>query len=155
MKFNDKKISFLDILIKRDSSGILSHNASAAQRCHPNSTSHPKHCLKNIPFVMARRICAILENRNLRQLKKKFKVYIYPEKVVEIGKRKPIKIPQKELRQPKTIGNNNNLTFISIFNPNNPKIFDLVKSGVNTLVGNNVNGFKNIKLIHGKCHPPN
>ena len=33
--------------------------------------------------------------------------------------------------------------------------FDLVKSGRNTLVENNVNGFKNIKLIHAKRQPPN
>ena len=46
--------------------------------------------------------------------------------------------------------NNNNLTFVSTFNTNNPKIFDLVKSGLNTLVENNVNGFKNIRLIHCK-----
>ena len=41
------------------------------------------------------------------------------------------------------------------FQPINPKLFDLVKSGVNTLVANNVNRFKNIKLIHAKRHPPN
>ena len=58
-----------------------------------------------------------------------------------------------ELRQPKT--NLNSLTFISTFNPNNPKIFDLVKSGVNTLVENNVNPFKNIRLIHAKRQPSN
>ena len=36
-----------------------------------------------------------------------------------------------------------------------PKISDLVNSGVNTLNENNVNGFKNIRLIHGKQQPPN
>ena len=55
------------------------------------------------------------------------------------------------MRQPKTIVNDNNLTFISTFNPNNPTIFDKVNSDVN----NNVNGFKNIKLIHAKRQPPN
>ena len=64
-------------------------------------------------------------------------------------------ILQTKLLQPKTTENNNNLTSISTFNPNNPKIFDLLKSGVNTLVENNVNGFKNIRLIHAKRRPPN
>ena len=119
-----------------------------------------KHCLKNIPFVMAKRFCAIEENnsfkknKHLRELKENFRIYGYPEKVVEIGIQKASKIYQTELRQAKTI-ENNNLTFISIFNPNNPKIFGLLKSGVNTLVKNNVNGFKNIKLIHPKLHPLN
>ena len=104
---------------------------------------------------MARRICTIVENnsprnKHLRELKENFRTYGYPEKVVEIGIQKALKTPQTELRQPKTIKNNNNLTFISTFNPNNPKIFDLIKSGVNTLVENNINGFKNIRLIHAK-----
>ena len=80
---------------------------------------------------MARRICTIVENnslksKHLRELKENFRTYGY-------------------LRQPKTI-ENNNLTFISTFNPNNPKICDLVKSDVNTLVENNVNDFKNVRL---------
>ena len=138
----------------------LYHKPTDTQQCLPYSTSHPKHCLKNIPFVMARRICTIVENyylknKHLRELKENFRTYSYPEKVVEIGIQTALKIPQTELRQPKTIESNNNLTFISTFKPNNPKIFDLMKSGVNTLVENNVNGFKNIRLIHAERQPPN
>ena len=93
MEFSDKEIPFLDILIKRDNSGIwmdMYHKPTDTQRCFPYSTSHPKHCLKNIPFVMARRICTIVENnslkkKHLRELKKSFRTYGYPGKVVEIG----------------------------------------------------------------------
>ena len=49
MEFGDKKIPFLDILIRLDSSEIwmdLHHKPTATQRCLPYSTSHPKHCLK-------------------------------------------------------------------------------------------------------------
>ena len=74
-----------------------------------------------------------LKNKNLRELKENFRTYGYPKKVFEIGIQKALKIPQTKLHQPKTI-ENNKLTFMSTFNPNNPKIFDLVKSGVNTLV---------------------
>ena len=109
---------------------------------------------------MARRICTIVENNSvknehLREPKENFRTYSYPEKVVEIRIQKALKIPQTELRQAKTIENNNNLTFISTFNPDNPKIFDLIKSGVNTLVENNVNDFKKIRLILAKRQPPN
>ena len=77
---------------------------------------------------MARHVCTIVENNSLKvkhliELKEKFRIYGYPEKVVEIAIQKPLKIPQTELSQPKTIDNNNNLTFISTFNPNNPKIY--------------------------------
>ena len=149
MELSDKEISFLDILIQRDNSGIwmdLYHKPTHTQQCLPYSTSHPKHCLKNVSFVIA---------KHLRELNEIFRTCDYPKKIVEIGIQKVLKIPQMELRQPKPIENNSNLTFISTFNPNNPKIFDLVKSGVNTLVENNVNGFKNIRLIHAKRQPPN
>ena len=81
---------------------------------------------------MARRICTTVENnslknQHLRKLKENFITYGYPKKVVEIGIQKALKILQTELSQPKTIENNNNVTFISTFNPKNPKIFDLVK----------------------------
>ena len=136
------------------------HKPTDTQRCLPYSTSHPKHCLKNIPFVMARSICTIVENnslkkKHLRELKENFRTNGYPEKVVKIGTQKALKIPQTELCQPKTIENNINLTLISTFNPNNPKIFDLIKCGVNTLVETYVNGFKNIRLIRPKRQPPN
>ena len=84
------------------------HKSTDTQRYLPYSTSHPKRCLKSISFVMARRIL---------------------KKSVEIVVQKALKIPQTELRQPKTIENNNNLIFVSTL-----KIFDLVKSSVNTLV---------------------
>ena len=108
-----------------------------------------------VGLLIIRCICTILENnslknKHLRELKKNFRTYGCPKKVVEIGIQKALNIRQAELRQPKTIPNNNNLTFISTLNPNNPKTFDLVKSGVNKLFENNVNGFKNIRLIQAK-----
>ena len=133
----------------------LYHKPTDTQRYLLYSASHIKHCLKNIPFVMARPICTRVENnslkeKHLRELKENVRTYGFPKKIVKIGIQKASKIPQMELRQPRTIENNNNLTVTSTFNPNNRKIFDLVKSGVNTLFENNVNGFKNTRLIHAK-----
>ena len=163
MNFSEKEIPFPDILIRRDNSGIsldLHHKPRDTQQCLPYFKSHPKHCLKNIPFIMARRICTTVENNSLRSkhlrgLKENFRSYGYPEKVVEIGMQNTLKIPQTELSQSKIAENNNNLTLISTFSPKNPKIFDLVKSGVNTLIENNVNDFKSIRLVHAKRQPPN
>ena len=47
---------------------------------------------------MARRICTIVEhnslkNKDLSELKEIFRTYSYPEKVVEIGIQKALKIP--------------------------------------------------------------
>ena len=65
----------------------------------------------------ARHICTIVENNSLKILEPYRRL---SEKVVEIGIQKLLKIPLMELRQPQTIENNNNLTFISTFNPSNP-----------------------------------
>ena len=109
MESSDKEIPILDILIKRDNNGIwmdLYHKPADTQRCLPYSTNHPKHCLKNTPFVMARRICTIvgnnsLKNKHLKDLNENFRPCGYPKKVVEIRIQKELKIPQTELCQPK------------------------------------------------------
>ena len=109
IEFSDKEIPFLDNLIKRDKSGIrmnLNHKPTDTKRCLSYSKIHPKHCLKNISFVMTRHICTIaknnfLKNKYLRELKENFRIYGYPEKVVQIGLQKALKIPQTELRHPK------------------------------------------------------
>ena len=57
-EFSDKEIPFLDILIKRNNSGIwmdLYHKPTDTKRCLPYLIIHPKHCLKNIPFVHSNR----------------------------------------------------------------------------------------------------
>ena len=111
MEFSDKEIPFLDIFIQRDNSGIwidMYHKPTDTQRRLYYSTSHPKHCLKNILFVAARLIYTVVENnslknKHLRELKKNFRTYGYPGKVVEIGTQKALKSPQTGLRQSKTI----------------------------------------------------
>ena len=58
---------------------------------------------------MARRICKIavnnsVKNKHLKKLKENFRTYGHPEKIVEIGILKALKISQPtQLRQPKTI----------------------------------------------------
>ena len=52
------------------------------------STSHPKHSLNNIQFVMARWIYTKVENNSvknkyLRELKENFRTYVHTEKFVK------------------------------------------------------------------------
>ena len=58
----------------------------------------PKTMYVNILILMPRRHCTIVENnsiknKHLNDLKTNFKIYSYPEKIVEIGKQKPLKNP--------------------------------------------------------------
>ena len=65
MEYSDKEIPFLDILIKRDGDiwMDLYHKPTDTQRYVPFNSNHPPHCKRNIPFTLARRICAIVENQ--------------------------------------------------------------------------------------------
>ena len=65
MEYSKDAIPFLDILIKRNNDKIwmdIYYKPTDTHRCFPFSSNHPKHCKKNIPFTLARRICTIVEN---------------------------------------------------------------------------------------------
>ena len=53
------------------------HKPTDTQRCLPFTSSHPKHCKRNIPFCLAQRICTIAEN-NTEKLKLKIKMIKIP-----------------------------------------------------------------------------
>ena len=77
MEYITDQIPFLDILIKKNQNGIwmdLYHKPIDTQRCLPFTSSHPKHCERNIPFCLAWRISIIAGNnadklKNLENLK--------------------------------------------------------------------------------------
>ena len=67
MELNDNKLPFLEILItklgKKNWINIYSKPADSKRYF----SNHPKPCLKNIPFCLARRISLIVENENVRK----------------------------------------------------------------------------------------
>ena len=65
MEYSKVAIPFLDILIKCNNDKIwmdIYYKPTDTHRCLPFSSNHSKHCKKNIPFTLARRICTIVEN---------------------------------------------------------------------------------------------
>ena len=152
MEYSKDQIPFLDILIKRNENGIwmdLYHKPTDTQRCLPFTSSHPNHCKRNIPFCLARRICTIAENnaeklKNLENLKSNLSKHHYPDSLIKEGLQKTLSIRQKDLRKPKKPSNENIFPFVTAFNLNNSNIYSTIKSTVNCLKNNNVNGFQNI-----------
>ena len=117
------------------------------------TSNHPKHCLKNIPFSLARRICMIAEKDSLKEIKLKELETIlldqqYPEKA--------LKIPQNELRNVKEQEKKKILPFISTFNPNNPKALPIIKQTLENLKTSDRmrNAFKKVKF-NSKRQAPN
>ena len=61
-------------------------------------SNHPQHCLKNIPFSFARRICMIAEKDSLKETKlKELETLVleqhYPKCIIKAGINKALKIP--------------------------------------------------------------
>ena len=135
VELNDNKLPFLDILItksgKKNWMNIYS-KPTGSKRSVSYLSNHTKSCLKNIPFCVARRICIIVENKNVRYMKLKelrtiLKTQKYPKMVVEKGIEKSLAIPQEQLRSEKLKKKDDILPVISTYNPNNPIVFPKVR----------------------------
>ena len=125
-------------------------------------SNHPKPCLTNIPFCLARRICMLEENKNVRYMKLKvlrtiLKTQKYLKMVVEKGIEKAVTIPQEQLRSEKLKKKVNILPFISTYNPNNPNLFPKVREIYENFQTSKTLGkiFAKYKLIDCKRQPSN
>ena len=142
MEYSKDAILFLDILIKRNSYKIwinIYYKSTDTRKCLPFSFNHPNHCKKNIPFTLARNIYTIFRNAE----------------AIECGIKKALSIPLQELGTPKTILNDNKLSFITTYNPNNPNFYEMIEKSVECLKRNKVDGFENLRVIESKWQAPN
>ena len=125
-------------------------------------SKHPKHCLKNIPFSLARRICMIAEKDSLKEIKLQVPETLlleqhYPERMIKAVIKKALKIPKNELRNVKEQEKKKILPFISTFNPNSPKALPIIKQTLENLktLDRMRNAFKKVKFINCKRQAPN
>ena len=132
------------------------------RRCVPFNSCHPKQCKKNIPFTLARRICTIVENNEVRkkrldELQKLLYSQEYPQNLVQETIRKVTSIPIENLRASKTKTDSNNLAFVTTFNPNNKSVFPLIQTAFKSvqLSYETKECFKDIKLIKSQRQPSN
>ena len=106
METSDIQLPLLDIMINKEGKkvfmGIYS-KPKDSKRYVSFKSNHPRHCLRNIPFSLSRRICMIAEKDSLKEIKLKeletlLLEQLYPEKMIKAGINKALKIPQNELR---------------------------------------------------------
>ena len=103
------QLSFLDIMINKEGKKIfmdISSKPTDSKRYVSFKSNHPRHCLKNIPFSLARRICMIAEKDSLKEIKlKELETLLleqhYPERIIKAGINKALKIHQNKLRNVK------------------------------------------------------
>ena len=69
MKRSDNQLSFLDAMINKAGRKVfmdIYSKPTDSKRYVSFKSNHPKHCLKNIPFSLARRICMIAGKDSLK-----------------------------------------------------------------------------------------
>ena len=72
MEESDKTLPFLDINVNKNDKMLwmnIYSKPTDAKRFSSFSSCHPNHCLKNILYCLARRMCMIVENKSQRDFK--------------------------------------------------------------------------------------
>ena len=129
METSDTQLPFLDVMINKEGRKVfmdIYSKPTDSKRYVSFKSNHPKHCLKNIPFSLARRICMIAEKDSLKEIKlKELETLLleqhYPERIIKAGINKALKIPQNELRNVKEKEKKKILPFISTLIQTTPK----------------------------------
>ena len=109
METSDTQFPFLDIMINKEVKKIFKDICSKptdSKRYVSFKSNHPRHCSKNIPFSLARRICIIPEKDSLKEIKlKELELLLleqhYPERIIKSGINRALKITQSQLRNGK------------------------------------------------------
>ena len=115
-------------MIKKCGTKSVWNKSTHSKRYVPFTSSHPRHCLTNIPFSLARRICTIVENENVKvkrfkELKKALLEQKYPKSLKEACILRAKEMPLEILRQPKTTKNKEIILFTILTIPTIQKFF--------------------------------
>ena len=157
------RLPFLDIMINKSGTKIwmdIYNKLTDSKRYDPFTANHPRHCLTNIPFSLARRICTIVENENVKEkrfkeLKKKTLLeQKYPKSLIEASILRAKEIPFKIT---KAVKNEEIIPFIFLYNPNNPKVFPIIKQSFDNFQYSKTmpNIFQRKKLVRSMGQAPN
>ena len=115
----------------------------------------------NIQLSLARRICTILENENVKEkrckeLKRTLLEQKYPKSLIEDSILRAKEIPLEILRQPKTAKNEEIIPFTFTYNPNNSNVFPIIKQSFDNFQYSKMsNIFQRKKLVKSMSQAPN
>ena len=125
MERSQTRLPFLDIMINKSNTKNwmdIYNKTNRPKRHVPFTSNHLRHCLTNTPFSLARRICTIVENENVKEkrfkeLKRTLLEQKYPKSLIEASILRAKEIPLEILRQPKTAKNEEIIPFTFTYNP--------------------------------------
>ena len=166
MEQNPHKIPFLDISIIKNQLGFIStdiyRKPTDTQLYLPYTSNHPRKCLQSIPYTLARRICTIVSDKNIKttRLEELHATLLqrgYPYKLIQQGFKLALEIPIQQLRDTNKKNKETPIAFVCTYNKCNPNIFPIIKQNLDLLKGNNkINEIlKTTKIIKSNRQPKN
>lgn len=161
-------VTFLDIKIMKQTNSVITdihYKATDTKQYLEYNSNHPRHVKNNIPFNLARRICTIVSEPMLRDIRlRELQDFLldrnYPKGIINNGISRAKQISISVLRtSDKTTDNTSNdiIPYISTYNPNFNDHFSEVKSAITLLQTSQEtkNIFKEVSLIKSKKQPSN
>ena len=165
MQTSEHQLPFLDVMVIRINTPIsidIYFRSTDSKQYLDFKPCHPKHTKVNIPFSLARRICTIvsdisIRNVRLKELDSSLIDRKYPIQVVKPGFLKALQIPRSSLLTVKEETGKPIIPFISIHNPKNRGMFGLLKSNFTILKQDEKMNkiITETKFIKCKRQPPN
>ena len=141
---SNHSLNFLDVLVyKNISKGSIEtdiyNKPTDSFNYVPFTSSHPRHILRNIPFVLAHRIERIVSDENnkrkrFQELEDRLINLSYPMELIKNSIHRAKENTCTMNKGPKTDNNDEIIPFVHTYNPNNPSIFhNIIHPVVNTL----------------------
>jgi hypothetical protein len=133
IEHSDAEIHFLDVLVSFGDNNTIKtdiyHKSTDSFNYVPFTSNHPRHTLKNIPYVLSHRIQQIVSDEEIRAeryatLKCHLLRLKYPNTLINDAIDKAQK-PEEENKKQENM-NKKVIPFIQTLNPNNPPIFDKI-----------------------------
>ncbi|XP_028395827.1 uncharacterized protein LOC114519844 [Dendronephthya gigantea] len=109
MEVHESQLPFLDILLCKDGRTIYTdiyYKGTDSHQYLDFNSCHPKHCKTNIPYTLARRICTIIANHEIREQRlEELRIFLvrrnYPTTLINSSFEKAKGQTIEELRTPK------------------------------------------------------
>ena len=142
IEYSDCSIPFLDIMVTKRQTNIITDIFYKATDTHQYlnfKSCHPTHTKRNIPYNLARRICSIVTDENIRnQRLEELNVFLsaqnYPEKLILSAIEEAKKIPQEILRTTrKNVKDPYLIPFVTTYNPKHVNIFQEAMKNFNII----------------------
>jgi hypothetical protein len=165
-KMEGDYVNFLDVTVSINvdhtlTTDIYYKSTDTKQYLNYNSC-HPRHTKNSLPYNLARRICTIVSNRNIRdsrlkELEQSLTKRNYPINIIKTGFHKALNIDQKVLRNKIDVPKQQVLPYITKQNPNIKSDFNDINYIINYLKETQTlkNTYKNVKVISSKRQAPN